>query len=126
MFVLPFALVAIAVVPYAPAVEERADLVEWNRCHDDEGCLRFHQVIFYEWCDADGRYHVRDYRLFQDRACFTVHQDRGGAIVIWREQGFARRLRAPWYRDTWTIGDPEVAERAFRPVHERRTLWEPK
>ena len=49
--------------PDSSITRTQVDLIELNHFMDEEGREVFQQVIFYDWCKVNKRFHVRAWRL---------------------------------------------------------------
>ncbi len=108
-------------------VADEVDLMEVNHFYDQHGKHVFDQVIFYEWNNADSRYHVRAWRLIKEGSQYPVRDWlRGGYTATWHDEGLLRTVRAESIRETWTQHDPEIAEREHLPEGQRRRLYQPR
>lgn len=98
-----------------------ADAIEINHvCDLDECRVTFEQVVL--WDLIDGQYHVVHWVPLSK--CSQVHR-RGDyyAIQISPERASNRKIAlAPAYLETWTLYDPEIADRELYPVENRRGL----
>ena len=110
--------------PLDPTAAEPVDLVEVNHLYDDCGNHMLDQVIFYEWCAADGRFLVRDWRLLKKKPVQWPVRDwkAGNFRAVWYDGGLLREVRADDFRETWTQHDPEVKNREYLPRSSRRIL----
>lgn len=118
-------LLAILVLAASPSVvelrTERVDLVEVNHYFDLDGSHVLDQLIAYDWCEATGRYQVRDWRVIKSGRQFPQPTDDGFAAT-WSE---GRVVKAAHFRETWTQHDPELTERRNLPQDARRKLFAP-
>ncbi len=104
-------------------VRDRVDLIEVNHFYDEYGNRILDQVIFYDWSTADGRFHVRDWRLLKRPAQWPVRDwDRHRYRCSWHDGPLLREVEATDMRETWTQHDPEVINRKFLPRSNRRAL----
>lgn len=112
------------ILPLPPAaLSDRCDLVELNHFYDEQGRLVFDQVIFYDWHDDEGRFHVRASRLVKQESMIPARDwSAGGYRCFWFEGDVSRDVRARFFRETWTQYDPELAEREHLPKELRREL----
>lgn len=117
-------LAAATIVPQSPVVAaDRVDLIEVNHYYDEYGKHVFDQLIFYDWCGDECRFHVRAWRLLKRDDQRPVHDWRRGEFVAtWIDDGLLRTVRAAMIRETWTQYDPELLERAVLPKSQRREL----
>lgn len=117
---------AICLQPHEVVVREKVDLIEVNHFFDERGKLVLDQIIFYDWSPEESRYQVCAWRLLK---CSTQlpRRDarRGGFVTIWQDGSALRKIRSPSVRETWTLYDPEVADREFLPKDRRRELRKP-
>jgi len=78
------------------------------------------QLIFWE-LKTDGEFRVRDWRMLKDTARPTFDHNKKMWLCRWFDRGVAvREVLAPAHLETYTIIDPEVADRQDLPVHRRR------
>lgn len=117
------ALLAVTIMPQSEPVRDSVDIIEVNHFYDQNGQLVFDQVIFWEWHEREGRYHVLAWRLLKRPSQFPVRDwQRGGHVAVWYDGDVLREVRAVAVRETWTQYDPELAERAFLPKDRRLEL----
>ena len=89
--------------------------------------LVFDQVIFYDWCNQQCRYHVRAWRLLKKPAQIPSRNwQHGDFVAIWQDNETLRRVRAQSLRQSWTQHDPELAEREYLPKEKRADLVKPQ
>ena len=120
---LSLAMSTACLQPFEAVAHDQVDLIEINHYHDPNGKLVLDQVIFYEWCAAESRFQVRDWRLLKSRRQIPRRDwQRRDYVVFWRDGDIVRKIRAPAIRETRTMYDPEVADREFLPRHRRRCL----
>jgi hypothetical protein len=102
---------------------DRVDLIEVNHFYNERGSLVFDQIIFYDWSAAEGRFHVRAWRLVKCPAQIP-HRDgqRGEYVAVWSDGEVLRRVRSDSFRESWTQYDPELLEREYLPKEHRREL----
>lgn len=102
---------AVIASPFIAA--EKVDLVELNHFHDALGRHVYDQVIFYEWSHEHNEYHVRSWKLVDERTAIDVKPRLSEASRVYesrwfdREERFYRVVRAEHYRESWTQIDPE-------------------
>lgn len=111
------AILALSIVPYSPAVEERVDLIEVNHFYREDGGHSFSQVIFWDW-NGD-RFQCRDWRMLPRAG---VLRCAGGWRIAWHDGETLRIVRAATFRETWGQHDPEVNDREVLPLEHRRKL----
>jgi hypothetical protein len=106
---------------------ERVDLIELNHFIDDTGRHVFDQLIFYDWSDEHGRYHVRAWRLIKSPSQFpTRHWQPACYRCVWHDDGVLREVWAETFRETWSQQDPERANRKIFPEDQRTELRQPR
>jgi len=111
------------VVPETGIMCDTVDLIEVNHFYDDEARLVFLQVIFYDWAYYENRYQVRAWRLLKhDSQIPRYNWTSGDYETIFQDGDVIRRVRAKYYRETWTQYDPEIEERERLPKDCRRGL----
>ncbi len=117
------AFLAITSNPTIETVSDQVDLIEVNHFYDENGRLVFDQIIFFDWSEVHGRYHVRAWRLLK-RPSQIPQRDwqRGGYVTTWHDGDVLRQVRSVAVRETWTQYDPELAEREFLPKDRRLEL----
>ena len=114
-------LAALGLQPIEPVAQEHVDLVEINHYYDQRGKLVLDQVIFYEWCAERCRYQVRDWRLLKSANQLPRRNRHGNDYgAVWRDGQVLRKVHARAVRETWTLYDPEVADREYLPKNRRR------
>ena len=102
---------------------DRVDLIEVNHFHDECGNRILDQVIFFDWCPANGRFVVRDWRLIKSAALWPQRDWQDESYRCrWHDGPVLREVTAPLYRETWTQHDPEVINRKYLPRSARRAL----
>jgi hypothetical protein len=107
-----------------PIVIDRVDLIEVNHCYDDSG-RPLSQVIYYDWHERLGRYMVRDWRHLKDDNQRPVYCSRRRLwVAVWYDAKtkLLRQVQAPLFRQTWTLYDPEMANRKIIPDKYRSQL----
>ncbi len=120
---LAIALTTVGLSPQEGATNDRVELMEVNHFYDEHGKHVFDQVIFYDWCEKDCRYHVRAWRLLKKQAQLPARNwKHGDYVAVWQDGDLLRRVRAKSVRESWTQHDPELAEREFLPKEKRRDL----
>lgn len=89
-------------------------VVEVNHVTDSQGGERFAQIIYR---DTNGL--IRDWRYLQSEAMVPLH-----GYAIWKENRKWLFFRALKTVETWTRTDPERDEAQWRPVSERKRLFD--
>ena len=118
---LPLSLFALE--PFTLVVDEEVDLIELNHFYDEHGQHVLDQMLFYDWCGSDGRFHVQAWRLLKRSAQVPVYSWHDRCfIATWHDGGVLRVVRSLSFRETWTQHDPELRERAALPPKQRRDL----
>ncbi|MEL6107951.1 MAG: hypothetical protein AAFU85_18150 [Planctomycetota bacterium] len=116
------------IVPAVTPTATRADvdMVELNHFLDDNGREVFRQVVFYDWCSDQRRFHVRAWRLVKRESQLPRRRWKpNGYLVRWKDKSTIREVWAKTMRETWTQHDPERVNRTLLPENERRPLWNP-
>ena len=102
----------------------QVDLIELNHFMDEEGREVFQQVIFYDWCKAKQRFHVRAWRLIKKESQLPVQQWKPKCFqCTWHDGPLLRQVRASKMRETWSKDDPERINRQFLPENQRTPLF---
>jgi len=144
-------LLLLAINPPSQPTFDRVDRVELSHVYNDSGALVLDQVIWHSWSVNDCRYQVVDWRLLQgcrrhdqataDQWCrdnpegppyvaewlgghATPHREGSYWVSDWFDEKTRtwRRVLADQMLETWTLGDPELAEREVLPEARRRKL----
>ncbi|MEO1527838.1 MAG: hypothetical protein AAFX06_20600 [Planctomycetota bacterium] len=112
--------------PSAPTTTRaNVDLVELNHFLDDNGREVVRQLVFYDWCPDQRRFHVRAWRLIKSESQLPRRRwNPTGYLIRWKDKSFTREVWAKSMRETWTQQDPERVNRLVLPENERRPLWE--
>ena len=114
-----YMLALLSLVPQPPvAVPDTVSAIEINRFYDPrDGELHFVQAIFR---DVD---EIVDFRLLSRPYRPPQYDYRRRQWVFWVNDSVSmRRVVARTVYRTWTLYDPEVAERQTLPLHKRRGL----
>lgn len=107
----------------SPTVQS-VDLIELNHFVDEDGREVFQQVIFYDWSQTHGRFHVRAWRLVKTPNQLPRKRWNPNRVeCTWHDDGILRRVVAPSLRETWTQYDPERANRKLLPEERRKPLF---
>ena len=105
-------------------MEHQADVVEVNHYFDARGELVFDQIIFWEWWETPGTFHVVAWRFVKHPAHIPLRDwSHGGYVIRFYDGNVLREVRAPVMWETWTQYDPEVRDRRRLPPNRRRGLW---
>ena len=117
-------MTAVCATPREDVTTDRVDLIEINHFYDENGKHVFDQIIFYDWCNKDCRFHVRAWRLLKKPTQVPSRNwQNGDYVAVWHDTGdVLRRVRGATICETWTQYDPELHERQFRPKDKRRDL----
>ena len=89
------------------------DLIEINHLHDESGKHKFTQIILWDWSPDYRRDHVRAWWIVE-----RLHEELSGLTITKRD----RTIQGRAVRETWTVEDPEVANRKVWPCHLRKGL----
>lgn len=113
-------------VPRDAVQKDDVDLIEVNHFYDCEGRLVFNQIIYYDWSHDDARYQIRDWRLLKDHDQIPTRDWRNGGYrsewVDFKQRNGLRSISAVSVRETWTLHDPELDERAILAQEKRKEL----
>lgn len=107
-------IAALAILPQGE-LPERCDLLEINHLYDGEGREVFTQNIAWDWHPRHGKHHVACWSLCKEQQArfdFTT----GEWVLRLKEKEF----RAPTWRETWTMVDPEREDCETWPKEWRR------
>jgi hypothetical protein len=116
-------VVSLGIAPREDVARESVDLIELNHFYDEHGRLVFDQVIFYDWSAAEGRYHVRAWRLVKNSSQLPQRDwATGGYTAMWQDGEQLRHIQSKSIRETWTQYDPELVEREYLPKERRKEL----
>jgi hypothetical protein len=123
----------LSVVPHDAAVVDRCDLVELNRFHDEEGHEVFTQLIYFDWHERQGCFHVVDWKLVRCHSSLSFvatipvydYERREYRSLVCCDGEQLIEVTAPHYRETFTQYDPEVLDRDQWPAAKRRRLLRP-
>ena len=116
-----FAWIAIAILPMNGDIkQDTVDCIERNRTFDECGKPVFVQWIGWNFDEGHCRHQVVFWRLDKPEFHF---QERDLALT-WFEGGTLRKVKARYWRETWTqCYDPEIEERAILPKEQRRGIF---
>lgn len=89
------------------AVHDSCDLVEVNQVYDIAGNESFQQVVFWRWYRSEQRYHVREWRIFDNRATPIRNYRNGRYELRFTDHGVLRHVAAFDIRWSWTQFDVE-------------------
>lgn len=107
-------LIALCVPPVA--VDEYADVLELNSVVNDDGTVICRQLVCWDYEQPEGRYHIRDWKLYQG---YIARTPRGYEVLI-DDKGTLRRVVAPYAKETIRQYDVELKEREVRGEVNRR------
>jgi hypothetical protein len=110
-----------ASLPLREPVLDECQTVEVNFLFDEQGDPVFVQLI---WLDEAGV--VIAWRLVKSPRMLPVLDRRLNRYVCaWHDGDTFREVRARELKETWTQYDPELAQREFVPICQRRGLTSP-
>lgn len=110
--------------PDSSITRTQVDLIELNHFMDEEGREVFQQVIFYNWCKVNKRFHVRAWRLIKKENQLPIQQWNPKCFqCTWHDGHLLRQVRATKLRKTWTQQDPERVNRKFLAEDQRIPLF---
>jgi hypothetical protein len=99
------------------------DRIELNHYHDSrDGRCIFTQVILWNWYDDIGAFHCVAWRIPHTNLRFPRYSSACRAYIVpWIDRATQRKftVRAFSYSETYTIFDPELADRKHIPEHAR-------
>jgi hypothetical protein len=108
---------------------ESVDLIELNNKYSKDGKHTFTQVIFWERHPGDGKYHVRDWYLVEERESLNgipvrnAKSDRWDSVFV--KQGVYHHVTSKLFKESFTQFDPEVEDKRKWPSEMRRPLSDP-
>jgi hypothetical protein len=119
---MPLVLLLLAswLEPRCPLVRSQVDLIELNHFYNDDGGLCFHQYVFWKW-DQQLGYRVQAYRVLKGQFPGPCRHG-SGYRARWCDNGVARDVTAPYFRETWTQYDPELEDCTRFPKEFREDL----
>ena len=111
----------------APPIHETdVDVLELNRRYEQvpnkvaaKQVLK--QLIVWQYYPRERRYHVRAWRMHRGET-IEFKLKTGRWIMLWRMDDRLVLVRAVSFRETWTLNDPEIDDRAELPVCRRMGL----
>ena len=124
-------LLAFLSLPEAPYKQSTAAVTELNHVYNEDGELRFDQLIFWEWryCydreagESSWSHHVMCWRIVK-QGDYQLRKEKGGwVILLWEKDGeyrILRRITTPIFRETSSNYDREVEERKKLPQEFRQ------
>jgi hypothetical protein len=117
------ALLLLATLPHSPAtLTDRVDRIELNHVQCPQtGRETLTQVIYWRWHECDQTHHVTAWRMV-DRRPSLLRRDGREWVETWEDGPVRREIRAAQFRETWTLHDPEVEDRATVSPEMRRGL----
>ena len=108
--------------PPSYVVTDRVDLVEVNHFYDSHGKFVLDQVIYYNWCPQETRFHVVDYRLLKSDMQRPIDRLGRDHFSVWHDGNVLRHVETTSFVQTWTQHDPEHRERVALSNDERQGL----
>jgi hypothetical protein len=126
---MPLFLVTMGNFDAASTIDESVDLIELNHFHDEKGLPVYDQIIFYQWSDSQGKFHVRAWCLIEPkevvsrRPILTSHDNRHHVRWFDNDQKIDRHLSSSLYKETWTQTDPERANKKILDERNRVALY---
>lgn len=112
-------LLLIALQSQPTAIVTHCDVIELNHVYDEDAKHVFSQWIFWEWRGEESEHRVIAWRLARRG---TIERYQSGWRVKWFENGVMRDVRATFMRESWTSEDPEIIDRTWLPITERKEL----
>jgi len=103
---------------------ESVDLIELNNKYSKDGKHTFTQVIFWERYPGNGKYHVRDWHLVDERESLSGYpvkrNDRWESWFV--KEGKTHRVTSKLFKESFTQFDPEVEDKRKWPSGMRMPL----
>jgi hypothetical protein len=120
-------IIAVCLVPYAGPVEDRVDVVEVNTVYcADNGTVVLEQIVLWASHPDTGDLRVVTWRWFRPPIEAPVYDHaRGVWRLIWFDGLILRDVRGVTRKRSYTLYDPEVADREYLPKEQRRELSRP-
>ena len=115
----------LALLPTPIQEPTQVDIIEINRLVNAEGKEVLAQVILWDWRMWNGErgYHVMDWRPLQDVGALPRRTDEGWMLSWYdRKTGRYQRVLGRVFRRTYSLEDPESADRTVFPSTQRRGL----
>ncbi len=108
--------------PFAPVLDS-LPIAEDNIYYDEYGKRVFEQIIFYRYYSDMSAYHVADYRM-SDKGTILIFFSRSlnQYVYLIYVEGLLREIRVNSRFISWTQYDPEVWDRNFLPMSDRKKL----
>ena len=100
---------------------EYVDLIELNHYYDKCGRLVFEQVICYERTPETGRFQVRAWCMVNDREHSNRRPVKNEQTQMYQvdwldtDKRLQRKITSRLYRESWSMVDPEVANKKVHP-----------
>lgn len=110
-------------VPHDSATVDRVEVIELNHYHDDHAKHVFDQLIGWNRNTGDEYYHVEWWVLWKPgHTPVSRNYATGNWEATYTTGIHLRKLVAPTFVETWTQYDPELYDRQFWPVSQRKGL----
>lgn len=82
-----------------------------------DGSEAFTQAIAWRWCSIDQKWHAHDWVMITD------WRRNKTSVVVVTDSGERIEIRCKFYRETWTVWDPEIEDRSEFPEKYRERVW---
>lgn len=116
------ALLLIVAIDRQPVVRDEIALIELNHVHCPmTGRELLFQVVYWRWW-SDDTHHVAEWRTVSSYPNARFRRDGRGWVELRDDGAFRREIYATALRETWTMHDPEVADRDVLPPGNRLPL----
>jgi hypothetical protein len=144
-------LLIAAILPHDGTLRDNVDQIEVNHFFADDGKYVFSQLLFRDWSDHTERFQLRAWRMARpvvhpmpedplagevsEVAGFNVQlrpaispsvalpkEINGRYVCHWFDGGHERIVTAPICKETYTLFDPELEDRAYLPKEKRAEL----
>lgn len=114
------AAIIIALACEPPALVEECEVIEVNTVLDCDGDEVLRQLIFWDYEQPLGEYCVADWKYA--RSDLRISKTPKGYAATFMDGDKLRRVEAAYFKETWTVGDPELRQREVRKESDRRHL----
>lgn len=115
-------LVSLVSNPTLTIPKTQVDCIEKNHCFDESGKCTLIQYIYWNFEFESSTFHVVDWRLTSHLYYENKNFNRNSIEHWYRNGDTLYKVEAPFYFESFTLGDPELRERQFKPEIERLRL----
>jgi hypothetical protein len=117
----PAVLLVVTLAGPIPTADDQCERIEINHVYNLQGEHVLDQVIYWQYYGDS--LHVKDWRWLKDKNQFPRKTGQYWQSLF-LDQNTLRRIRAPTFLESYSLYDPELADRALLPC-ENRTLLAP-